>query len=282
MHDLAGESAFPALWIGDLGGVADREKVGGTPDHGRSNRSPIAVLSWWRNRGDLRARRPVSRVLSAPSHGFPWCRGWTAIPLGRPLPDASRDRPGRRRGNALRPSEEGRVPPLFGLAPGGVCPATPVTGGAVRSYRTLSPLPDARKIGGRAVYFLWHFPWGRPRRTLSGTVFPWSPDFPPSGQSPKSGRPAVWRGAHHKPGGRRCHGAKMGRGGIVPERPSKGRGACGALPPGPQPGAGRTEPDGGDVRTPNRTIYRFRLGKCPCFPAEDHSATWNHRRDVLR
>jgi hypothetical protein len=28
------------------------------------------------------------------------------------------------------------------------------------------------------VYFLWHFPWGRPRRTLSGTVFPWSPDFP--------------------------------------------------------------------------------------------------------
>jgi hypothetical protein len=34
-----------------------------------------------------------------------------------------------------------RRPPLFGLAPGGVCPATPVTGGAVRSYRTISPLP---------------------------------------------------------------------------------------------------------------------------------------------
>ena len=33
------------------------------------------------------------------------------------------------------------VPPLFGLAPGGVCPATTVTGSAVRSYRTLSPLP---------------------------------------------------------------------------------------------------------------------------------------------
>lgn len=31
----------------------------------------------------------------------------------------------------------------------------------------------------QAVCFLWHFPWGRPRRTLSGTVFPWSPDFPP-------------------------------------------------------------------------------------------------------
>jgi hypothetical protein len=32
-----------------------------------------------------------------------------------------------------------------------------------------------------AVYFLWHFPWGRPRRPLAGTVFPWSPDFPPAG-----------------------------------------------------------------------------------------------------
>src|ERR1700680_313952 len=27
--------------------------------------------------------------------------------------------------------------------------------------------------------FLWHFPWGHPRRTLSGTACPWSPDFPP-------------------------------------------------------------------------------------------------------
>ncbi len=31
----------------------------------------------------------------------------------------------------------------------------------------------------RAVCFLWHCPWGRPRRPLAGTVFPWSPDFPP-------------------------------------------------------------------------------------------------------
>ncbi|GGA46656.1 hypothetical protein GCM10011499_15500 [Pelagibacterium lentulum] len=29
-----------------------------------------------------------------------------------------------------------------------------------------------------AVCFLWHFPWGRPRRALPGTVFSWSPDFP--------------------------------------------------------------------------------------------------------
>jgi hypothetical protein len=49
----------------------------------------------------------------------------------------------------------------------------------------------------RAVCFLWHFPWGRPRRPLAGTVFPWSPDFPPSpGHPGNSGRPAVWRRQH--------------------------------------------------------------------------------------
>jgi hypothetical protein len=46
----------------------------------------------------------------------------------------------------------------------------------------------------RAVCFLWHCPWGRPRRSLTGTVFPWSPDFPPpTGHPVSSGRPAVWR-----------------------------------------------------------------------------------------
>jgi hypothetical protein len=33
------------------------------------------------------------------------------------------------------------APPLFGLAPGGVYPAACVAAGAVRSYRTVSPLP---------------------------------------------------------------------------------------------------------------------------------------------
>jgi hypothetical protein len=46
----------------------------------------------------------------------------------------------------------------------------------------------------QAVCFLWHFPWGHPRRPLAGTVFPWSPDFPPpTGLPVSSGRPAVWR-----------------------------------------------------------------------------------------
>ena len=73
---------------------------------------------------------------------------------------------------------EAAAPPLFGLAPGGVCRAAFVTKDAVRSYRTLSPLPPFARELREAVCFLWHCPWGRPRRTLSGTVSPWSPDFP--------------------------------------------------------------------------------------------------------
>ena len=64
----------------------------------------------------------------------------TAIHLGRLLPGVSCDQPGR-----LIWKRDWRMlaaaPPLFGLAPGGVCRAGPVTRTAVRSYRTLSPLP---------------------------------------------------------------------------------------------------------------------------------------------
>ena len=116
------------------------------------------------------ARRPVSRVLSAPeSAGRPFL--WDA-PRGAPHatnPD----------GGAGMPLRLATPPSLFGLAPGGVYPAAPVARGAVRSCRTVSPLPAGCLAAlARAVCFLWHFPWGRPRRPLSGTVFPWSPDFP--------------------------------------------------------------------------------------------------------
>ena len=52
---------------------------------------------------------------------------------------------------------------LFGLAPAGVYPATAVASGAVRSYRTFSPLPDsspslALGLGPSAVCSLWHCP----------------------------------------------------------------------------------------------------------------------------
>jgi len=90
------------------------------------------------------------------------------------LPFASSDQPGRLGRN--RPRSRNPTPPLFGLAPGGVYRAAAVAGRAVRSCRTLSPLPAQRQ----AVCFLWHFPWSPcgNRRALPGTVIPWSPDFP--------------------------------------------------------------------------------------------------------
>ena len=75
---------------------------------------------------------------------------------------------------AASPGSQRTLPSLFGLAPCGVYPAPDVTAGAVRSYRTFSPLPlrgaalrtSPQAIPGRpregglaeAVSFLWHWP----------------------------------------------------------------------------------------------------------------------------
>jgi hypothetical protein len=65
----------------------------------------------------------------------------------------------------------GRPSSLFGLAPGGVCLATSVTGRPVRSYRTLSPLPVPRgEARPSAVYSLLHFPSPYDARALPGTL----------------------------------------------------------------------------------------------------------------
>src|SRR3954470_8025104 len=75
-----------------------------------------------------------------------------AIPLGPVSPRASRDRPGRPAREPARqtpppPPTLSRTPapsPLLGLAPGGVYRAADVAADAVRSCRTLSPLPAGR------------------------------------------------------------------------------------------------------------------------------------------
>ncbi len=128
------------------------------------------------------ARRSVSRVLSPAATPAHRRRGWPFIWDARyRTPRATNPGDGA---ESRLPSENG-ASPLFGLAPGGVYRAAPVAGGAVRSYRTLSPLP-AGLWSAQAVCFLWHFPWGRPRRALPGTASPWSPDFPPPGRSRKA------------------------------------------------------------------------------------------------
>jgi hypothetical protein len=92
----------------------------------------------------LKKSRPISRVLSR-----------TVIPLAYASPRSSSDLPGSPCGPhvaAIKP-----LASLFGLAPGGVCRAVGVATRAVRSYRTISPLPAplARHLGG---IFLLHFP----------------------------------------------------------------------------------------------------------------------------
>ncbi len=139
-----------------------------------------------------RARRSVSRVLSRPKAGM-------AIHLGRSLPNASRDRPERRRGRPARRRRRCRcrLPLLLGLAPGGVCPAAAVAGGAVRSYRTISPLPPSDSL----------FASRRARRCVSVALSLGSPppgvtrhraSVEPGLSSPsanaESGHPTVWHG----------------------------------------------------------------------------------------
>ncbi len=92
--------------------------------------------------------RPISRVLSE-----------AVIHLGPPSPKDSSNLPGSGAGRIMGS--------LFGLAPGGVCPASTVASTAVRSYRTISPLPPELP---EAVCFLWHWPSARAAQVLPGTL----------------------------------------------------------------------------------------------------------------
>ena len=129
----------------------------------------------------------------------------TAIPLGRRLPGASSNLPGRQ-GLDRTPKHfrafdaKTFAPSLFGLAPGGVCRAAGVAAGAVRSYRTVSPLPcplplPSPQAGEGRV--------GKRRSVLCGTF----PRLAPAGRYPA---PFV-------------HGARTflpGNLSVSPERPS--------------------------------------------------------------
>ena len=66
----------------------------------------------------------------------------------------------------------GRAPAasLFGLAPHGVYRAPFVAVGAVRSYRTVSPLPSDPRRDRKAVCSLWHFPSRHRDRVLPGML----------------------------------------------------------------------------------------------------------------
>ena len=107
--------------------------------------------------------RPISRVLS-----------WTVIHLGTMSPSPSSDLPGSSAGHANGS--------LFGLAPSGVYTATIVTNGAVRSYRTFSPLPaETGGIFSAALAVSAPSPAPCPGVTWHSAL--WSPDFPPAAET---------------------------------------------------------------------------------------------------
>ena len=71
-------------------------------------------------------------------------------------------------------------PPLFGLAPRGVYPAGRIAPSAVRSYRTISPLPD-RVYRSRRYIFCGTFrknSFERSPPAVSRHAALWRPDFP--------------------------------------------------------------------------------------------------------
>jgi len=93
----------------------------------------------------------------------------TVIRLGLSSLTGSSDLPGSQAGRAA-PS------PLFGLAPRGVYPAGGITPAAVRSYRTISPLPS---VSGRRYIFCGTFRIPRGTPAVSRHAALWRPDFPP-------------------------------------------------------------------------------------------------------
>ena len=102
---------------------------------------------------------------------------------------------------APRGRERPRLPPLFGLAPGGVYHAAPVAGDAVRSYRTLSPLPAGPRTVSRAARggrfaFCGTFPGVTPAGRYPAPCSRGARTFlPPASSEPDagSGHPTIWR-----------------------------------------------------------------------------------------
>ncbi len=122
-----------------------------------------------------KVRRPVSRVLSPQSGLRP--RAEDGHSSGTSV--AGRlARPTRTAAWKLARRHLAGYRPYLVLLPVGFALPPPSPG--ARCALTAPFRPCRHPLPGRpAVWFLWHCPWGRPRRALPGTVFPWSPDFPP-------------------------------------------------------------------------------------------------------
>lgn len=117
-------------------------------------------------------RRLVSRFLYSRT-----LTGTKAIAIhpGCALLHSSSDLPGSM-------TERAAPPPLFGLAPRGVCPASRITPSAVRFYRTISPLPPNPCEPGGGIFSVAlsvKIPYERSPPAVSRHAALWRPDFPP-------------------------------------------------------------------------------------------------------
>ena len=119
--------------------------------------------------------RNLNRLPRFTENGLPGCKPVSVplrvavIHLGRALLPGSSDLPGSK-------TERTAPPPLFGLAPRGVCTARRIAPSAVRSYRTFSPLPPKRRY-----IFCCTFREKRFQRippAVSRHAVLWRPDFP--------------------------------------------------------------------------------------------------------
>ncbi len=158
--------------------------------------SRVAIRS-----ADRRSLRPASekgrRERSCKPDSVPSSRKVTAISLGPSSRSTSNDLPGRRWKRVVS-----RCPSLFGLSPGGVCPADSVTRAAVRSYRTVSPIPTA-KLESLTAGGLFSVALSLASRPVAvgNHLDPWSPDFPPrvAPKCSRNGRPDLSRRRHASP-----------------------------------------------------------------------------------
>ena len=191
-------------------------------DQGFIRISPISAragcdstLIWWEQ--CKKKRQTACKPGSVPA-----LRQGTTIPLGRALRRASRDLPGLRGENA--PASPPRLAPDWPagrpysvLLPVGFALPPLLPGARCALAAPFRPCRRGTGVLALAVCFLWHYPWGRPRRPLAGTVFPWSPDFPP----------AVWLLSHRQRSSGRLAAGEMRVGG----RGVKGGGGGELIPP---------------------------------------------------
>ena len=114
-------------------------------------------------------------------NSVPRVSGWAIIYLGRRSPDGSCTLPAAnefriRNSELLRRAASRRI---FGLAGGGVYPATTVTSRAVRSYRTISPLPAGHEAATGGIFSVALSLGSRRVGVTNHRALP-SSDFPPA------------------------------------------------------------------------------------------------------